>query len=129
MRIGEKMSETISAQQILDENGWTESDISKTNLEYLIDNAINYINLQTGLSISNLSGSAGSKTVSVTKQQAVIIKALTALLVRAYLEKGPDASVAGLNVQALTSDPHFQVFLKFIDDGISRLRGRYFKRT
>jgi len=119
----------VTAQQILDENGWTTGDISLANLEYLIDNAINYVNLVTGLSISNLSGAAGSKTVTVTSAQDPIIKMLAGLLVRAYLDKGPAVNVAAVNVTQITTDPHYKVFMRIVNEGINRLRGRSFVRT
>jgi len=118
---------TITAQRILDENKWTISNITIANLEYLIDNAIDYINLETGLSISNLSGSPGS--VTVTSAQAPVIKALSALLVRAYLEKGPQVGGGGINVTEISTDPHYKVMMMVIKRGINRLRGRSFVRT
>lgn len=120
---------SITAQQILDENKWTVSDISKTNLEYLIDNAINHINAETGLSISNLSGSAESKTVTVTSAQDYVIKALTAILVRAYKDKGPQASLGPMNLAEISTDPHYKAMMWLIKRGIQRLRGRSFVRT
>lgn len=120
---------TITAQQILDETGYTVSDITKTNLEYLIDKAINYVNLMAGLTISNLSGVAESKTVTVTATQAPVIKAWTELLCRAYKDKGPQVGVAGLSVTEITSDPHYRVMAKMANAGIERLRGRTFVRT
>jgi len=121
---------TITAQQILDETGYTAANhISLTNLEYLIDNAINYINSEAGLSISNLSGAAGSKTVTVTNAQAPIIKMLSKLFIRAYVDMGPNVAVGGLAVSTLTSDPQYALFLPLITQGINRLRGRSFERT
>ena len=120
---------TISniAQQILDENNYTEADISKTNLEYLIDNAIDYINLVAGTSIADLSGTAGSKSLTATENEIVAIKLLTVLLLRAYKDRGPNASVAGLNVSAVINDPQYTLFKELFDLAVARLRGKYFK--
>ena len=122
---------TISniAQQILDENNYTEADISKTNLEYLIDNAIDYINLVAGTSIADLSGTAGSKSLTATENEIVAIKLLTVLLLRAYKDRGPNASVAGLNVSAVINDPQYTLYKELFDLAVARLRGKYFKRT
>jgi len=120
---------TITAQQILNETGWVTTDISKTNLEYLIDKAINYINGETGLSISNMSGEAESKTVTVTSAQAPVVKAWTELLVRAYINKGPSASLSAMSVTEAVSDPHYKIMVKMANQGINRLRGRSFERT
>jgi len=121
---------TVTAQRILDENGWSATDdISLTNLEYLIDNAINYINLMAGTSISNLSGTAGSKTVTVTSAQDPIIKSAVALCVRAYVEKGPGVGIASVSLQQIISDPHYKIHTMFMKQGIMRLRGRSFTRA
>ena len=120
---------SITAQQILDENNYTVSDISKTHLEYLIDNAINYVNLETGNSMSNMSGPAESKTVSVTSNQAAVVKPLIALLLRAYLDRGPNVAVGGLTVTTLLGDPQFALFKDMVDKGMNQLRGRSFVST
>ena len=47
---------TTIAQRLLDENNYTPGDhISTTNFEYLIDNAIDYINAEAGTSIADFS--------------------------------------------------------------------------
>lgn len=120
---------TITAQRILDENGYTASDMSLTVLEYWIDNVIDYINSETGLSISNMSGTAESKTVTVTSAQAPIIKMLAALMIRAKKDRGPQTGVAGLSVVAVINDPQYVLFKEMTDKGINRLRGRSFVRT
>lgn len=119
----------ITAQQILDENGWLVTDIAIVNLEYLIDNAINYINLETGLSMSNLTGVTPNMAVTLTSAQEVVVKMLSALLVRAYLDKGPNVAVQSINVTSIISDPHYRIFMKLINKGIKRLRGTSFERA
>jgi len=47
---------TNIAQRILDENNYTIEDVTITNLEYLIQNAIDYVNLRAGTSIADLTG-------------------------------------------------------------------------
>lgn len=115
----------ITAAQILLENNYTTADISATNLGYLIDNAIDYVNLEAGTNISNLVGG----TVTVTSAQAVVLKPLIALMLRAYKEKGPQVGVAGLNVMAVISDPHYSVNKMLLQQGLNRLRGRGIYRT
>jgi len=121
---------TITAQNILDENNWDSTDdISLANCERLIDDSIDYINLMAGLSISNMSGAAGSKTVTVTSGQSAVIKPLASLMVRAYLDKGPNMAVSPISINTLISDPHYNLFMKLLNKGINRLRGRSFERT
>ena len=45
------------------------SDISAINTEKLIDLAIHYLNLYAQLDMSNMAGTAGSKTLNVTSPQ------------------------------------------------------------
>lgn len=117
----------ITAAQILDETSYTESDISATNLEYLIDNAIDYVNLEAGTSISSLSGSPGS--VTVTNAQSVAVKALAKLMLRAYVDHGPYANVAAVGVSFVANDPQLKLEWKLINRALQRLRGRSFERT
>jgi len=127
---------TITAQTLLDRNNWATTDIhatavtALTRVEYLIDDAIDYINGEAGTTISNMGGGgAGSKTVTVTAAQAPIVRALAALLVRAYLDKGPNVGIGGLGVTAIISDPQYKLHMMMIMQGINRLRGRSFVRT
>jgi len=121
---------TISnvAQQLLDENNYDTTDIhataatAKTRVEYLVDNAIDYINMKAGTSIVDLSGSAGSKSLVATEDEIVVIKALSALLIRAYLDKGPNVNVGGVSAIGVMSDPHFGLMTKMLDDSINSLR-------
>lgn len=118
---------TITAQQVLDENNYTTP--TTTIVEYLIDNAIDYINLEAGLSINNMSGDTpGSKTVTVTSTQAPIIKMLSTLMIRAYKDRS-SVGIGGLSVTAVISDPQYDLFTKVVERGIMRLRARSFLRT
>ena len=112
----------VTAQIVLDENNYTVTDISLVNLEKLIDNAINYINLNANTTITALAGDAGSKTVNVDRLEAPVVKNLAALLIRAYKDRGPQAGLGGLTVTSVTSDPQYQLFTDEIKAGISRLQ-------
>ena len=122
---------TISnvAQRILDENNYTTSDCNLTNTEYLIDNAVDYVNLQAGTSIADLAGSAESKTLTGTEDEIAIVKVLSSLLLRAYVDKGPNIGVSAVSVAEVTSDPHYRVFMKLFNQGLNRLRGRSIDRV
>ena len=119
---------TNIAQRILDENNYTTSDITTTNVEYLIKNAVDHINTQTGRTIS-FTPSAGTASLTAQDDEMPYIKNLTALMIRAYKDRGPNTAIGGLAVSSLTNDPQYSLFLKLLDDGIQRLRGRYIKRT
>ena len=121
---------TISniAQRILDENNYTTSDISLVNLEYLIKNAVDHINLQAGTNVV-FTPSGGTQSLTGTDSEILIVKTLSALLIRAYKDRGPNTAIQGLAVTTLITDPQYNVFMKILDEDISRLRGRSFKRT
>lgn len=119
---------TISniAQRVLDENNYVvDDDISVVNLEYLIDNAVDYVNLMTGRSISNVSGN----DLTADRDEIMLVKTLSALLIRAHLDRGPTLSVGGISVASVLADPQYNLFSKIIDQGVNMLRGRSWQRT
>ena len=116
---------TNIAQRILNENNYTVSDISTANLEYLIDNAVDYINMQAGTNIAHVSGN----NLTASDSELMIVKTLSTLMIRAYKDRGPQVSIGGLAVQAVISDPQYRLFSKYVATGINRLRGRSFVRT
>jgi hypothetical protein len=85
---------TTIAQRILDENNYTVSDISLVKLEYRIDDAIDWVNLHCGLTIADLTGDAGSKSLVGTEGQILVVKWLTNLLIRAYKDKGKSSGIS-----------------------------------
>jgi hypothetical protein len=66
----------------LAESGYTTDDVTAINAEYIIDNAINFVNLEAQLSISALSGTAGSKTVTLTRDQYAVVSILSTAMLR-----------------------------------------------
>lgn len=130
-------TKTIStvAQRVLDENNYETADIHATSLtaltrvEYMIDNVIDYVNLEIGSSIADLSGSVGSKSLTCDEKYLPLIKLLSALMIRAYTDRGPNAAVSGLSVTSVLADPQYDLFTKVFERSINRLRTRSFKRT
>jgi len=113
------------AQRILDENGYAISDFSGltlTILEYKIDDAIDYVNLQAGLTIADLAGTAESKSITGTDGQILAVKWLTNLLLKAFKEKGTQAAISGLSVGYIVSDPDYKVTMMVIEKAIDRLK-------
>ena len=120
---------TTIAQRIIDENNYAApGDITLTNMEYLIKNACDYINLQAGTTIT-FTPAAGVATLTATDAQIPVIKLLSALYLRAYKDRGPNASIGSISVSSIRGDPQFTIFWKQVEDGISRLRGRSFERA
>lgn len=117
---------TDVAQRILDENNYT--DPSTTIVEYLIKNAVDHINLMAGTSIS-FTPVAGSEDLTASDSEIIVVKTLSALMIRAYKDKGPQVGVAGMSVVAVVSDPQYRLFSKIVNQGINRLRGRSFVRA
>jgi hypothetical protein len=129
---------TISsiATRILDTNGFQLKNLPKTSagatctltiVEYLIDDAIDYVNMQInpeadGGPIPSLSGTAESKSLGGTRSEQFCVKQVVSLLLRAFKDKGPSASLANLSVQQITSDPHYVITTSLMQGAIDRLR-------
>jgi len=118
---------TISnvAERILDENGYDLTDfphLTLTIVEYKINDAIDYVNLQAGLSISHLSGTAESKSITATDGQILAVKWLTNLMLRAYKDKGSQISVANVNISLLLNDPDYKTTMMMIEKTLERLK-------
>jgi hypothetical protein len=113
---------------MLDENNYTVSDISLLNMEYLVKNAVDYINLQAGTTITFIP-SAGSENLSASDSEIVMVKALTTILLRAYVDRGPNVGISSLSVTTVASDPQYNIFMQLVNDGLMRLRGRSFETT
>jgi hypothetical protein len=119
---------TNIAQRILDENNKTVSDITLVNMEYLVKNAVDHINSQTGRSIS-FTPAAGAASLTANDDEIPVIKNLSALLLRSYLEKDPNIAFGGMSVSAIANDTQYTLFMQLVNDGLMRLRGRSFEVT
>ena len=118
---------TNIAQRVLDENNYSGTP-STVNTEYLIKNSVDYINMMAGTSIS-FTPSGGTQSLTASDSELMVVKTLAALMIRAYLDRGPNVSVSALNVTTVIADPQYRLFTKFVRDGISTLRGRSFERV
>lgn len=113
----------VTAALVLSENNYiADTDITAINLEYLIDNAINYINMQANTSIAALGGGAGTKTQNVDRNEATIIKSLSALMIKAYKDRSPNVSIGGISAATVLADPQYALHSDIIKAGISRLQ-------
>ena len=119
---------TDIAQRMLDENNYTVSDISLLKMEYLIRNAVDYVNMQAGTSITFIPV-AGSEDLNASDSEIVVVKALTTILLKAYVDRGPNVGISSLSVTAVASDAQYNAFMQIVNDGLMRLRGRSFETT
>lgn len=76
------MSVSFTAAVILAQNGMTESDFTDENVEYMMDDAIDTVNLLFGQEIAALTGDAGAKAASMTRAQSSVVKMLLSLVLR-----------------------------------------------
>lgn len=120
---------TNVAQRMFDETNYTAGQIAPINLEYLIDNAIDYVNLEAGTSIADLTGAAETKQYVGSENETVAVKACVNLMMRAYVDKGPTVAVGGMSVAPIVSDPHYKVETMILKRALNRLRGRSFERA
>ena len=97
--------------------------------EGLIDRAIDYINIEAGTSIADLSGAAESKSLVAIADEVGVVKNLTQLLMSAFVDKGANVGLASLNVTTVVQDPQYIMMNRMIQKGIERLRGRSFERV
>lgn len=87
---------TLAYSDILEPYNWTIGDITAIRTENRIDDAIDWINLECGLSIENMTGTAGSKTATVSTFERPVVKLLAMLYCAAYITSG---SAIGLNIR------------------------------
>ncbi len=73
---------TFTATQILTENGYTTVDFMYPTVEWIIDNAVDHVNLETGRSIANMTGVAGSKILTCLSEESPIIKMIVTYMLR-----------------------------------------------
>lgn len=111
---------TNIAQRILDENNYTSP--SNTILEYLIDNAIDTVNLRAGTSIAHLSGTAETKSITGTDSEILVVKEVTVLVLRARYDRGPNVGVGSQSVTAVLADPQYAYYSHALKEDIARLK-------
>ena len=76
---------TLSAAICLAQNQYVvTTDFDATDVEYMIDDAIDTVNQLAGQSIAALTGVAGSMTGTCTRAQAPAVKTLISIMLREY---------------------------------------------
>ncbi len=106
---------------------------SNSAIEAFMDAMISHINAETGASLAHFRddtvNAAGSKQVSITAAQESAFLAGAAVMIRAYLHKGPNVVDSGHSVTQVLNDPHYAVWNRILRQAMNRLRGRSFERT
>lgn len=103
-------------------------DVSAANTENLLDYAIDLLNVYGNLSISNMSGAAGSKTVTLTsKQRGAVFMVARALYYSDYRSQ-IISSVGGVSItpMSITENPMWE---RFLSRAARQLAGTVIKRT
>lgn len=145
---------SLTAAIALAQNGFTTADLTAVNTEYVIDNAIDFVELEAGVTIGDMTGVAGSKTVTLTGPQNAVLSLLVSLMLREVKKTtltnssstasssstAKAVSIGGLSVSdsailssaisAATSLNNASDFTReMFKQGIKRLIGSSFKRT
>lgn len=115
---------TSIATQVLNQNNYTTSQCSAINVEKIMNLAIEYINLIGDTDIAQIASPDGTKSLVGTKAENYCIQLVTAMMIRAYIDRGPSVNMATLNVATTINEPQYATFKSQIDDAIKKLRSR-----
>lgn len=96
---------------------------SYTNVEYIIDDTIDFINSECGTSISNLAGVAGAKTVTVTSAQNAAIKLILQPILKDTKYKISNNTGLGPASVSESISQQDMLFQKMLWKALDRLRG------
>jgi len=102
---------------------------SYTNVEYIIDDVIDFINAEAGTSILPLAGAAGTKTVTVTTAQNAAIKLVLPVMLKETKYKISTSSSLGATSASESIGSQDPIFQKMFWAAINRLRGSSFDNT
>lgn len=89
---------SVTASDFINVMGITDS---ATNMEYVLDLAIDTLNLYGAESIDNMSGGAGTKTVTLTSRQRGGVFHLARVIYFEFFKDRRSASGGGINVTAI----------------------------
>jgi hypothetical protein len=74
---------TLTAEIAIEKNGYVvDTDFSEINVEYQIDDLLDYINLLAETSIASMSGTAGSKSVTLSRDENAAVSIGIACMLR-----------------------------------------------
>lgn len=112
------------------DNSTPDEDTSLTNVEYIIDDCIDYVNSEAGASISNLSGTSPDKTVTVTGAQNAALMILLEMMLRdsRYTASSSSHTLGPASVSESVGQQPMAV-QGLLEKALDRLRGRTILRT
>lgn len=117
---------TINAQRVLNRIQKTVSDITAIKLEPLIDDAIADVETQLGVTIGELAGDAGFKTINVLKKYASVITNLSAAYALNYMSGkhtgGLTFRQGTLSTDVEPIDPQLKFLIDRVNSQITELR-------
>ena len=105
---------------------------SYTNVEYIIDDAIDFVNAEAGTSMSTMAdtvGSAGSKSITITGAQNAALKLILSVMLKETKYKISTSGSLGPASASESVGSQDQIFRKMFWTSINRLRGRSFVTT
>ena len=76
------MSVTLNASILLAKNGYTGADLAATTVETIMEDALAYIEGETDVAMPNLTGTAGTKEVVLTRKQNMAFSTLMSCMLR-----------------------------------------------
>jgi hypothetical protein len=101
------------------------STVAKETIEIIIDSAIDTVNSDAGTTITYMTGVAGSKTVTVTGNEAAALKPLIAIKLASRITQGATSSsyaLGSLSTSSSVSTSASDINLQLYEAAIARLR-------
>lgn len=123
------MTTTITGLILQDELG---TSVSVEDLEYIIDASIDDVNSDAEQSIGYMTGTAGTKTLSVTGAQARAIKAMVIIKLALRSVQGGSStsySIGVISESSSTNTSNGSLNTELYKTAINRLRTKKFQRT
>jgi len=124
---------TINATTVLEAINLTVAEITAIKVEKYIDRAISTIENATGHSIGELTGDAGTKSISVDKKFDAAIVDLSAIYCIVHMTGGKAVglsfSLGDVRVDALERTPPIQLLNAEVRRNIEALKKKYFGKS
>ena len=100
-----------------------------TDIENLIQDVIDYVNLDANITIPDLAGTPGALSMTADGIEYPVVKMISSLILHSLVNRGPNASLGVASVSSSLSEATGKVEYELIERGLNRLRKRSFERT